>query len=133
MNILSALLAAVVALGCGAVRAADARADPVPVMIGGEKELDACGATAVVSGLRRMEGNLLAVRRGPGLRYQQIDALAPGARVWLCDRKGRWAGVVYSPTDKDCGVATPSPARKPYSGSCLSGWVHEKYLTLEAG
>ena len=60
----------------------------VPVMVGGEADLDACDAVGTVSGLKPTRGNTLSVRSGPGREHNRIDGLAPGTRVWLCDRKG---------------------------------------------
>lgn len=136
MNPLLVVCVTMATLTWSSVRASNASntvPDRVPVMIGGERNLDACGATALVTGLQPVDGNLLAVRSGPGLHYSRINSLAPGARVWLCDHKGRWLGVVYSPSGEDCSVASPSAARRRYSGPCISGWVRDRYLTLEAG
>lgn len=106
----------------------------VPVMIGGEGGLDACGSVGTVSGLKSTPGNTLAVRSGPGLEHNRIDGLAPGAQVWLCDRRGRWLGVVYGLSPgANCGVSTPRAMREPYQGPCSSGWVHESYVELFAG
>jgi len=43
----------------------------------------------------RVSGGDIAVRSGPGLRYQQIGRLADGATVTLdyCTRSGRWCLV----------------------------------------
>ena len=106
---------------------------PIPVMIGGERDLDACGAVGVVSGLDPKPANTLSVRSGPGSQFAQIDKLTSGTRVWLCDHKGRWLGVVYGPDGQDCGVSTPSDRRRPYTGPCASGWVFDKYVSLLAG
>jgi hypothetical protein len=105
----------------------------VPVMVGGEADLDACGAVGTVSGLKPTGGNSLSVRSGPGREQNRIDGLAPGTRVWLCDRQGAWLGVVYGPPGRECGVSTPSAIRRPYEGPCSSGWVHERYVELLAG
>lgn len=119
-----------------AMAAGHARADvpaEVPVMIGGEAELDACAATGIVSGLRGGAGSFLAVRRGPGLRFAMTDRLRNGARVWLCDARGGWLGVVYAKDVRNCGVSSPSSVRQPYHGACASGWVAERFVRREAG
>jgi hypothetical protein len=110
-----------------------AKQPQVPVMIGGEADLDACGAVGTVSGLKPTPGNTLAVRSGPGREQDRIDSLPQGTRLWLCDRQGPWLGVVYGPPGADCGVSTPRPVRQPYRGPCSSGWVHESYVELLAG
>ena len=114
-------------LSNGPLRAAEA---PIPVMVGGAPELDACAATGVVSGLKPVQGNYLSVRAGPGLAFKRVDKLNVGERVWLCDTKDGWIGIVYG---NDCGVATPLPLRRPYPGPCASGWVSERFIELEAG
>ena len=110
-----------------------AEATSRPVMIGGEAELDACGAIGAVSNLKPEPGNTLSVRSGPGLQFDRIDGLAPGTRVWLCDRQGDWLGIVYPAASADCGVTTQSAARRPYGGPCLSGWVYDRHVELLAG
>jgi hypothetical protein len=105
----------------------------VPVMIGGDANLDACGAVGTVSGLKPTAGNTLSVRSGPGPEQERIDRLARGTRVWLCDRRGPWLGVVYGPPGVDCVVSTPRAVRQSYRAPCSSGWVHERYVELLAG
>jgi hypothetical protein len=99
-------------------------------MIGGEPELDACGATGIVAGLKPVPGNVLSVRAGPGVEFTRIGELRPGDRVWLCDRKDGWLGIVYG---ENCGVSTPIAERAPYTGPCKAGWVSERYVEPEAG
>src|SRR5215475_645071 len=106
---------------------------PVPVMIGGERDLDACGAVGVVSGLDAKAASTVAVRSGPGRQFERIARLTAGTRVWLCDHKGHWIGVVYGPNDQDCGVSTPYDKRRPYTGPCAANWVFAKYVSLLAG
>ncbi len=103
----------------------------VPVMVGGEPDLDACGAVGVIRGISRNGDGFLAVRSGPGSKYKMIDKLyRNGERVTMCDDKGKWVGIVYG---RNCGVGTPIPKRKPYEGSCKSGWIFEKYIRMIAG
>lgn len=105
----------------------------VPVTTGGEADADACAATGIVSGLRGGPGSFLAVRGGPGLRYDMLGRLEPGARVWICEARTGWLGIVYGPPDRDCDVSSPAPERRPYAGPCASGWVSERYVRHEAG
>jgi hypothetical protein len=102
-------------------------------MIGGDLDLDACGAVGIVSGLDPKSSSALSVRSGPGRQFEAIDKLASGTRIWLCDHQGRWVGIVYGPDGQDCGVSTSSPRRRPYAGPCAAGWVFEKYVALVAG
>lgn len=129
-----ALLAAALTLAaCVPMPASAGEGDRVPVMIGGEPAIDACGALGAVANLQPVPGNSLSVRVGPGLEFERVDQLAPGARLWLCDRSGPWLGVVYAAGAEDCGVASPVTPREPYRGACRSGWVHERYVELLAG
>lgn len=105
----------------------------VPVMVGGERDLDACGSTGGVSGLRGGPGSFLAVRSGPGLGFGQIGRLRLNTRVWICENRAGWLGIVYRLDDRDCGVSSPLPDRRPYAGPCASGWVSKRYVRHEAG
>ncbi len=117
-------------LAGSALQSAGARIDSIPVKVGGESDLDACASTGIVVGLKPTPGNYLAVREGPSLGFKQIHGLHLGDRVWLCDRMEGWVGIVHG---EDCGVSTPIPVRKPYAGPCASGWVSERFISLEAG
>ncbi len=104
------------------------------VLVGGDSELDACGTRIQVMGLKPVKGNFLALREGPGVKYPIVAKLANGTDLWLCDDKmAKWVAVVVVEEDMDCGLSTPIADRTPYSGLCLSGWVHRDYLELIAG
>ncbi len=101
------------------------------MILGGDPDLDACGATGVIRGISRRGDGFLAVRSGPGTKYKMIDKFyRNGKKVTMCDWKGRWVGIVYG---RNCGVGTPISRRKPYEGSCKSGWIFEKYIRMIAG
>jgi hypothetical protein len=126
-------------LGCvlavsGAPAQPAARLD-VPVMAGGEEELDACGSSGRIVGLNPRGDGFLSVRSGPGGKpYREIDRLYNGSEVILCDERGPWLGVVYGESSAgDCGLGTPWPVRKPYAGPCRFGWVHSRYVQMVAG
>lgn len=105
-----------------------------PVMVGGEADIDACGGFGVVAGLDLQGDNFLAVRSGPGTKNKMIDKIFTDREVILCDRKGNWLGIIYFDNpDIDCGVSSPIAKRGPYRGSCKSGWVYKKYVSLIAG
>ena len=106
---------------------------PVPVMAGGEAQLDACATAAVVSGLDPAGDNYLAVRAGPGTGYAETDRLSESQAISVCDGDGHWLGVVYTKDDADCGLASPATARAQYSGPCRSGWVAARFVTVTAG
>ena len=130
-----------VLLGClVAACASQAVAQPaprldVPVMAGGEEDLDACGSSGRIVGLNPRGDGFLSVRSGPGGKpYREIDRLYNGNEVTLCDEQGPWLGIVYGESpDGDCGVGTPWPVRKPYAGPCRFGWVHSRYVKIVAG
>ncbi len=108
--------------------------DSRPVLVGGEAQLDACGAVGQVTGLDPNGDNFLSVRTGPGVEFQRIDRLGPNQLVTLCDNAGNWHGVVYTlEPGIDCGVSSPQSNRAPYAGPCKSGWVYARYVTLIAG
>jgi len=102
----------------------------VQVMVGGEKDLDACGGFGEVRGLDPQGDNFLAVRSGPGSKFTKIDELHERNQIFLCDKRGRWHGIIYG---KNCGVSSPIAIRQIYRGPCKSGWVFDKYVKLIAG
>lgn len=103
----------------------------VPVHTGGESELDACGSQGRVARLR--QGQFLAVRSGPGVRYRLIDRLGSGRELWLCQSLSGWYGVVYGASGEDCGVSSEQAKRAVYGGPCRAGWVYARYVALTAG
>ena len=116
--------------------AAPAAADPlpaVPVTVGGEPDLDACGGLAEVHGLDPRGANRLSVRAGPGTGYPRLDRLGPRVRLIVCEERGDWLGVVYGPPGLDCGLGSPIPDATAYRGPCRSGWVAARYVALIAG
>ena len=120
------ILAAVLILAAAPLAAAE------PVRVGGNDGLDACMTLGAVTGLKRDGDNFLAVREGPGTRFPKIDELPQGYRIWLCDEKGGWIGIVYGHPNR-CGVDTPMARRQAYKGPCASGWVSAKYVKELAG
>lgn len=125
---LAGAVLSLVAAGNVAPLAAD---DGVPVMIGGEPDLDACASLGEVTGLDPKGENFLSVRTGPGVGFAAVDRLAAAAQVYICETRGNWLGIVYP--GGDCGVSTPITQRRAYRGNCRSGWVCRKYVTPLAG
>lgn len=107
----------------------------VPVMAGGEPNLDACLGTGVIEGLDPRGDGFLSVRSGPGGRkYREIARVYNGMRVYICDQKGPWLGVVYSTkSSAECNVTSPWSKRMAYTGPCNYGWIHSKYVGDLAG
>ena len=126
-----ALLAALLALGFGAPALA---ADKTQVFIGGHEDCDACNSLAMVVGLDPQGDGFLAVRTRPVADSRMIDKLVNGETVQICDDRNGWAGIVYSRSKTlDCGVSFNAPARRPYDGPCLAGWVSKRYLKIIGG
>ena len=105
----------------------------VPVIVGGESNLDACAGKGVITGLDPRGDGFLAVKAGPGPRYKRTDKLFKDEQVYLCSAQGNWFGVVYSKTKQECNVMTPWPNPLPYTGPCRSGWIHKRYVKITAG
>ncbi|MFD0985953.1 integron [Methyloligella solikamskensis] len=127
--LLAAALAPVILAG-----AAFAELEPIPVMAGQDGAgSDACGSWGQIVGLADDPDAVLPVRAGPGPDYPVVDEIRQGQGVSMCDRKENWEGIVYSKQDQTCGVGTPWPEPRAYSGPCKSGWVEHKYVDLVAG
>jgi hypothetical protein len=104
----------------------------VPVMVGGDADLDACATLSEIVGLNPRGDGFLSVRSGPGTRHAELDRLTNGARVYSCAEQGEWIGIIY-PFSRRCGVATPWPVERAYEGPCRSGWVHRRFVRGIAG
>lgn len=103
------------------------------VMAGGEQNSDACYGVGEVVGLDPRGDGFLSVRSGPGGQpFSEIDRLFNGNRVFICDQRGPWFGVVYAGPGQasadQCGVNRPWALRQPYTGPCGYGWVHSRYV-----
>ena len=105
---------------------------PVPVQVGGDEDMDACPSLAQVGGAK---SGFISVRSGPDASYPEIGRLPNGHYAYTCDESGEWEGIVYGSGKEpvDCGVGSPVVKRIPYAGSCRSGWVRRKWLTVVAG
>lgn len=103
----------------------------VPVMVGGEPDLDACGGAGVIRGISSHGDGFVAVRSGPGTKYKLIDKIYHnGVSVAMCDAHRKWEGIVYG--GSNCGTGSPIANKQPYSGPCKVGWVFGKYVKLVA-
>jgi hypothetical protein len=117
--------------------AAAAKPD-VPVIVGAEEELDACGSWAEVSGLNPKGDGFLAVRGGPGSDYPMRDRLRTRDAFFVCDvsRDGKWMAIVYPrkrQTADACNVSGAIPKAREYRGPCASGWVNAAWVRILAG
>jgi hypothetical protein len=105
----------------------------VPIMLGGNSDEDACASAGVVAGLSQRGDGFLSVRSGPGGKYAEMDRVHNGNQVHICASNGRWTAVVYGDDGRDCGVGSPWPKRKAYTGPCKYGWVSSRYISVTAG
>ncbi|HKY86627.1 MAG TPA: integron [Pseudorhodoplanes sp.] len=114
--------------------AQEARIRPqVPIMVGGDPDMDACGSVGAVEGLDPLGDGFLAVKAAPSLKAARIDKLHNGKHVHICQVAGDWYGIVYGNTRQDCNVSTPWPRALPYTGPCRSGWAHKRWIRAYAG
>lgn len=131
-----AVTAAALLVGVGSPFAFGAsRKDPkVRVLFNEETELDPCSLGEVVGIKTPWPKGFLAVRSTPAATGAQLDRLAQGFDVLVCDGKGDWVGIVYhaSASFDRCNVdETKRPG--PYVGPCRSGWVNKKFIRIIAG
>ena len=109
---------------------------PMPIRIGGDAEMDACGTASQVANLDPQGDNFLSVRDAPSTQTKERDRLDAGQMVSVCATENSWSGIVYSrdgDAETDCGVDTPVATERNYTGPCRSGWVDSRYLEMQAG
>lgn len=107
---------------------------PVPILIGGDPDFEACARYGQVVGLNPAGDGFLAVRNGPAAR--EVDRLYNGQEVYICDDVGTWYAIVYAASNQDlgtCNVNKPWHYRMPYTGPCRYGWVSSQYIKVVAG
>lgn len=136
MNVRTAFTAVALTAVICVAQAADST--PVPVMVGGDDTMDACGTLSQVDGLDPAGDGFLAVRSGPGTGFAMVDQLKAGQNVFVCTESedGRWLSVVYPRAGQDypdCGVSSPIKRSTPYTGPCASGWVASRWVKPIAG
>jgi len=109
----------------------------VQIYYGGITDGEACGSSGVVMGLDPHGDGFLSVRSGPGGKpFREIARVFNGQRVYICEDRGNWFGVVYSPDNGDpqaCGIFSPIRIRAPYTGPCQHGWISKRYVGDLAG
>ncbi|MDH5181302.1 MAG: hypothetical protein OEZ39_00655 [Gammaproteobacteria bacterium] len=104
---------------------------PVPVIVGGDENMDACPSLARPNAL---PADQLTVHAGPSASQPVIDTLKMGADIWVCRGEAGWIGVVYpDKPNQDCGIHSPIEKETAYPGPCKSGWVRETALEIVAG
>ncbi len=75
----------------------------------------------------------LRVRAGPARRFRQLEALREGERVYTCDGRGEWLGVVFSRPGASCGSRENVGLDITLTPSCRSGWVHRRWIEILTG
>lgn len=110
----------------------------VPVIVGEQADLDACGSWAEVHGLNPKGDGFLAVRTGPGVGFAMRDRLRERDGLYVCgaDDDGVWLAIVYPRKGQDaadCGVSSAVPAPRAYRGPCGRGWVRADWIRILAG
>ena len=107
-------------------------ADRVPVMVGGNGDMDACPSMAIVKSADGVGG--VHMRTGPSDEHLVFGFLGDGNKVWMCSHEGGWVGIVYpSAKDESCEVGRPINPEQAYQGKCKSGWVRESDIKPVAG
>jgi len=100
----------------------------VPVIEqGGDGQAANCYSSIVLTP-KHDEGDLLAVRSGPGRQYRKIDELRAGEIVDVFGASGEWAAVVYRTANVSCSSRKTHPVAYKHKG-----WVRMKYLKNYAG
>jgi hypothetical protein len=132
----SAAVALLVAVSAACAAAAAQR--DVPVIVGEQEDLDACGSWAEVYGLNPKGDGFLAVRGGPGTDRALRDRLREGDGFFVCgmSSNGKWIAIVYpraGQTADVCGVSGVVSKAHAYRGPCASGWVNAAWVRILAG
>jgi hypothetical protein len=115
-----------------------AEVSSIPIVIGGNDEMDACPSVGAVTGLKVKGDGFLSVRSGPGTQFPEKDRLLEGALFYMCGGKNArgsdWIGIVYSKKNTDtCGVTSPIENVTVYKGPCKWGWINSKWVKVVAG
>ena len=137
----AAVLGAVLAVGAAA-RSLPSQRAAVPVMVGGQAEIDACPSIGKV--LQPAGAPLVVVRAGPSPHARPVARLAAGHLLWICsdNTASHMAGVVFGAAAQspnatgipaDCGVQTPIAKARAYHGRGQSGWIDSAAFEAIAG
>ncbi len=117
--------------------------DARPVQIGFDgRRFAACASYGEVTSFNPRGEDTLTVRAAPAGSASEVDQLAAGTGVAMCQKVGGWIGIVYPPPADaveegeeveeliDCGTGSPVSNARNYEGPCRSGWVREEYIRL---
>lgn len=107
-------------------------AESVPVMVGGNDDLDACTSVGIVKSADGVGG--AHIWAGPSDEHLIFGFLPDGDRVWICGYEGDWIGIVFpSAKGESCEVSSPINPEQPYQGKCKSGWIRKSDIKAVAG
>ena len=150
MKKLASLCASIVLLGAtacdyqndpGEPRTYDMQSAEEAAVVDGRR-FAACASYGEVTSFNPRGEDTLTVRAAPAGSASEVDQLAAGTGVAMCQKVGGWIGIVYPPPADaveegeeveeliNCGTGSPVPNARNYEGPCRSGWVREEYIRL---
>lgn len=94
-----------------------------------DADFDTC-SLGQVKGLKVNGDGFLAVRSGPSSKFQKIDELYNGNKVWLFEERKGWYGVVYGVDELSC---SPIKKSRPLRKKGKKGWIYGKFVKVIAG
>lgn len=94
-----------------------------------EGDLDTC-LLGEVAGLKANGDGFLAVRSGPGSKFNKLDEVYNGDFVWVFASAGKWLGIVYGVDNVDC---SPISQDRVLNKPGRKGWVHRNWVREIAG
>ena len=94
-----------------------------------DADFDTC-SLGQVKGLKVNGDGFLAVRSGPSSKFQKIDELYNGNKVWLFEERKGWYGVVYGVDELTC---SPIKKSRPLRKKGKKGWIYGKFVKVIAG
>lgn len=94
-----------------------------------DADFDTC-SLGQVTGLKVNGDGFLAVRSGPSSKFQKIDELYNGNKVWLFEERKGWYGVVYGVDELSC---SPIKKSRPLRKKGKKGWIYGKFVKVIAG
>ena len=94
-----------------------------------DADFDTC-SLGQVTGLKVNGDGFLAVRSGPSSKFQKIDELYNGNKVWLFEERKGWYGVIYGVDELSC---SPIKKSRPLRKKGKKGWIYGKFVKVIAG
>lgn len=103
---------------------------PPPVAVVGRPEGSFECNLAVVRGL---DSGSLLVRVGPGRHHRIVGHLFNGDRVYTCNERRPWLGVVFQQPGVACAAPEGRGIDNNRARSCRAGWVHRDWIEILTG